>query len=252
MTHDWDAATYERVSEPQAGWAEPVIDRLELRGDETVLDAGCGSGRVTRMLLDRLPRGRVIAVDASPAMVEKARATLGGRATVMRADLNRLELDEPVDAVFSNAVFHWVEDHDALFAGIHSALRPGGRLSAQLGGAGNLAGFFQLARDVMAEEPFADHFAGWREPWHFESEDVTAERLRAAGFDEVRVWLERSEPPVAEPREFARAVCLSAHVDALPPELRVPFVDEVLARVGGPLVLDHVGMQIAARRGEEA
>ena len=122
---DWDAATYDRVSAPQVAWAEQVLDRLALEGHETVLDAGCGSGRVTAMLADRLPRGRVIAVDAAPSMVALAREALGDRAEVHQAELTELELAEPVDAVFSNAVFHWVQDHDALFAALYAALRAG-------------------------------------------------------------------------------------------------------------------------------
>ncbi|MEA2368535.1 MAG: trans-aconitate 2-methyltransferase, partial [Thermoleophilaceae bacterium] len=138
---DWDASTYERVSDPQVEWARQVLDRLPLRGDETVLDAGCGTGRVTQLLLERLPRGRVVAVDAAPSMVEAASAALGDRASVFQADLMELRLDEPVDAAFSNAVFHWVPDHEQLFERLHDALRPGGRLVAQCGGRGNIAAF---------------------------------------------------------------------------------------------------------------
>src|SRR5213592_2354456 len=116
MTANWDAKTYDAVSSPQVEMAAPVLARLPLDGDETVLDAGCGSGRVTQLLLERLPRGLVIAVDASAAMVETAREALGDRVTVLRSDLTDLVLAEPVDAAFSNAVFHWVPDHGALFA----------------------------------------------------------------------------------------------------------------------------------------
>ena len=153
MSRDWDASTYERVSNPQVEWAREVLDRLPLRGDETVLDAGCGSGRVTQMLLERLPRGHVVAVDAAPSMVEAARKALDGRATVIQSDLLELELDEPVDAAFSNAVFHWVPDHDRLFERLHAALRPGGRVSAQCGGKGNIHAFHALADGVAAEPP---------------------------------------------------------------------------------------------------
>ena len=123
----WDANTYHRVSSPHVEWAQGVLDRLDLRGDETVLDAGCGSGRVTRLLAERLPRGRVIAVDASPQMVARARQALGAAADVREADLETLRLaeGEQVDAAFSNAVFHWIADHDALFAALAAAMRPG-------------------------------------------------------------------------------------------------------------------------------
>src|SRR4051794_41268429 len=142
MSRSWDAAAYHRVSAPQLEWAEKVLERLPLEGDETVLDAGCGAGNVTQLLLDRLPRGHVVAVDSSESMVEHARQALDpDRTTVLQADLAELELDEPVDAAFSNAVFHWVPDHDALFARLHAALRPGGPLVAQCGGEGNVARF---------------------------------------------------------------------------------------------------------------
>src|ERR1700730_9544427 len=122
-SRDWDAVTYDRVSDPQLAWAVDQLDRLELTGDEVVLDAGCGSGRVTALLADRLPRGRVYAVDAAPSMAEHAARTLAlrypERATVLCKDLVELELPEPVDAVFSNATFHWIPDHERLFARLY-------------------------------------------------------------------------------------------------------------------------------------
>ena len=247
-THDWDASTYERVSGPQLAWAGEVIDRLELRGDETVLDAGCGSGRVTRVLLERLPRGHVVAVDAAPSMVEHARAALGERATVIQADLQELVLDEPVDAVFSNAVFHWIPDHDLLFRRLHAALEPGGRMSAQCGGAGNVERFHGLADEVGAREPFAEHLRGWTGPWNFAGAEETAERLERAGFTGVETWLHPWPVTPDEPREFIRTVCLNYHLERLPEELRDAYVDAVAARLGRPPVIDYVRLNIVARR----
>src|ERR1700726_780905 len=137
-SRDWDASSYDRVSDPQFGWALEQLERLEMAGDEVVLDAGCGSGRVTAVLADRVPRGRVYGVDAAPSMAEHAAAALGERATILCQDLVELDLPEPVDVAFSNATFHWIKDHDALFAALHSALKPGGRLHAQCGGFGNI------------------------------------------------------------------------------------------------------------------
>src|SRR5207247_8512658 len=92
----WDAATYAVVSDPHVKWAEAVLERLPLRGGETVLDAGCGSGRVTELLVQRLPRGRVIAVDGDANMVAKARERLGARAEVEQQDAPGLRRDDPV------------------------------------------------------------------------------------------------------------------------------------------------------------
>lgn len=247
-SRDWDAETYDRVSDPQVAWAGPVLDRLALAGDEAVLDAGCGSGRVTRMLLDRLPRGRVVAVDTAPSMVAAARRALGDRAEVIEADLVDVVLDEPVDAVFSNAVFHWVPDHDALFRCLHAALRPRGRLVAQCGGAGNVERFLAAAREVSAREPFAAHLAGWEGPWNFSTAEATRDRLERAGFEDVEAWLEPN-PVVPEfPDEYLRTVCLGHHLERLPSEVRDSFVRAVAERCGQPLELDYVRLNIDARR----
>jgi trans-aconitate 2-methyltransferase len=247
-TRDWDAQTYHRVSAPHQDWAEALLDRLDLRGDETVLDAGCGSGRVTLKLLERLPEGRVVAVDGAPSMVAAARALLGERALVLQSDLAALELDEPVDAIFSSAVFHWVADHDALFARLHAALKPGGRIVAQCGGAGNVAVFRRQADVVAAREPYAEYLAGWVGPWNYATAGETAERLERAGFTDVRTWLQPWDATPPEPEAFLRAVCLHPHTERLPAQLRDAYLADVLAEVGEPLVLDYVRLNIDARR----
>jgi trans-aconitate 2-methyltransferase len=245
---DWDAATYHRVSTPQLEWAREVLERLPLRGDETVLDAGCGSGRVTELLLERLPHGRVVAVDASPSMVEKAREALGPGADVFVCELTELELEQPVDAVFSNAVFHWVLDHDALFGRLFEALEPGGRLVAQCGGAGNVERFLGLVREVCDDPPLAEHFDGWQGPWNFADAPSTALRLEAAGFVDVSCWTQEWPVVPDEPEEFIRTVCLGPHLERLPQALGALLVERVAARVGSPLTLDYVRLNIDARR----
>jgi trans-aconitate 2-methyltransferase len=243
---DWDARTYDRVSTPQMEMAGPVLDRLDLKGDETVLDAGCGTGRVTRMLIERLPRGRVIAVDAAPSMVEQARQALGDDATVLLSDLAELELDERVDAVFSNAVFHWVPDHDALFGHLRAVLEPGGRLVAQCGGEGNVEALHAVAAEVGAQKPFTEYLAGWDGPWNFASPHAAAKRLERAGFSSVRCWLEPWPVVPPEPEHYLRTVCLGNHLLALPEELRPLFVEAVAARCPDPLVLEYVRLNIVA------
>jgi trans-aconitate 2-methyltransferase len=247
MTRDWDAATYDRVSAPQVDWAERVLARLPLNGDETVLDAGCGSGRVTKMLLERLPRGHVVALDSAASMVEHAREALDpARAIVFQADLAELELDEPVDAAFSNAVFHWIPDHDALFRRLFAALRPGGRLVAQCGGKGNVARLHAAATEVAAAEPYAEHLAGWTGPWNFAGAEETAERLERAGFTDVETWLEPYPVSPPDPTGFLRTVCLGPHLEQLPEGLRAGFVDAVRERCGSEL--DYVRPNIDAKK----
>jgi trans-aconitate 2-methyltransferase len=243
---DWDAASYQRVSVPHEEWARSILDRLELAGDERVLDAGCGSGRVTALLIERLPEGSVVAVDGSPSMVEEVRSVLRPQDEALVSDLTELRLDEPVDVVFSSAVFHWVLDHDALFRTLHMALRPGGRLAAQNGGAGNISRLKKSSEEIAGREPYAAHFEGFGQPWNYAAPEQTEERLRAAGFAEARCWLQPWDIVPPEPAEFLRTVCLGPYMDRLPEDLRDPFIVDVLALEDEPLVLDYVRLNIDA------
>lgn len=248
VARGWDAESYDRVGGPMTTMAAAVVDRLPLAGDETVLDAGCGTGRVTELLLGRLPRGRVIAVDADPEMVRLARRNLGGRAEVRRADLLALRVGEPVDAILSTATFHWILDHERLFERLLAALRPGARLVAQCGGRGNIAELRAVAETVAAERAFAPWFEGWRAPWYYAGPEETATRLAAAGFTDVRTWLEPWPVVPDDPAQYLATVTLGAQVERLPAELRVDYVKAVLDRLDEPVTVGYVRLNIDARR----
>jgi trans-aconitate 2-methyltransferase len=230
-----------------ARWGSVVLDRLPLAGDETVRDAGCGSGRVTEKLLVRLPNGRVIAADAAPSMLDEARrrlARFGDRVTFVECDLGQpLPIDGPVDAVLSTATFHWVPDHDALFANLAAVLRPGGRLVAQCGGVGNVASVHAAAAELMDD--------AWHGPWNFATPEQTRARLEAAGFVDVETWL-HDEPTPMEPGEpmetFLSTVILRAHLDRLPEPERAGFLRGVAQRLPTSTI-DYVRLNILAARG---
>jgi trans-aconitate 2-methyltransferase len=243
---DWNATTYDRVSDPQARWGAAVLERLPLVGDETVLDAGCGSGRVTELLAERLPNGHVVALDASTAMLEEAArrlARFGSSVTFVGADLEQPlpAAIPPVDAILSTAVFHWIRDHEALFRHLAAVLRRGGRLVAQCGGAGNVRRFSEVVARVTGRGGIARTF---------ETPETTEQRLAAAGFTNIRCWLSdaptRFEP--GEPFEaFLETVCLRDHVAGLAPEARRKLARSVAAQLGEPL-LDYVRLNIDAVR----
>ena len=246
-TTDWNAASYDRVADPQARWGAEVLMRLPLAGGERVLDAGCGTGRVTQLLLTRVPRGEVVALDASAAMLREARRRLashGDRVSYVHADLGEpLPIDEPVDAVLSTATFHWVPNHHALFANLAAVLHPGGWLVAQCGGFGNIARFIEVASSVDPNFTRNQH--------NFQTPEATAERLERSGFVEIRAWL--SAAPTRFDRgeafeAFLATVCLRTHLAGIQEEAREPFVQEVAARMPEP-VLDYVRLNIVARRG---
>jgi trans-aconitate 2-methyltransferase len=243
---EWDAETYDAVSDPQFRWGVEVLERLDLDGDETALDAGCGSGKVSERLLERLPGGHLIAVDGSEAMIAKARERLGDRADYSVQDLSELEVERPVDLIFSTATFHWIVDHERLFERLRAALRPGGRLVAQCGGEGNVAEYAKAIAAVAARPEFAPHFEGMEAMWNFAGPEETERELVAAGFAEARCWLEPKPVTPEQPFEFTKIVTLGPHLAQLPEELQRPFIEAILELAGEPLTLDYVRLNIEA------
>jgi trans-aconitate 2-methyltransferase len=250
-TQDWDASTYDRISAPQQRWAAEQLERLTLQGDEVVLDAGCGSGKIALKLAELVPDGRVYAVDAAPSMVAHTSEALGDRATVLCQDLVELALPEPVDVVFSNATFHWIPDHDALFAALARNMKPGARLVAQCGGRGNIDRLRTLADEIASEPRWAPYFERWTGVWNYAGAEETAERLQRAGFTDIHTWLQErpTELPARDGRTFVASVCLIRHLDRIPAERRDAFVDELLARYGEPVLLEYVRLNMTATRG---
>jgi len=257
-SREWNSAVYHRLSGPQVSWGKKVLSRLDLRGDELVLDAGCGTGRLTADLLEALPRGRVVAIDLSQNMLHSAREHLsrqfGSQLSLLAADLLALPFQRAFDVIVSTAAFHWVLDHDRLFTNLQEALVPRGWLEAQCGGGPNIARLRQRANTLGATPTFAPYFVGFREPWLFEDAASADSTLRRAGFVDVEVSLEAA-PTVLENadhfREFVSHIIFRRHLENLPSQpLRAQFIDELTeqaARDDPPFLIDYWRVNLRGR-----
>jgi trans-aconitate 2-methyltransferase len=243
---EWNAGVYDSLPLPHKRWGAAAIERLQLAGNETVVDFGCGTGRDAERLLEALPDGRVIAIDGSRQMLEQLQDRLAGkgdRLRVVHADLREpLDLGVEADAALSVATLHWLPDHDVVFRSVATALRPGGRFVAEAGGFGNIAEFRRAVADVGGDTGEAF--------WNFADAEETQARLATAGFTDVDVAvvpdparLERGE----QLETFIATVLLGAQLRDLPMSEQRPFVRAVAERLPEP-VIDYVRLQISAAR----
>ena len=235
-----------------------MLARLHLRGDELVLDAGCGTGRLTADLLEALPRGRVVGVDLSQNMLGSAREHLDAasdpRISLVVCDLLHLPFKQAFDAVVSTAAFHWVLDHDQLFAHLRQILRPGGFLEAQCGGGPNTARLRNRVKALAATPKFAAFFDGFREPWLFQNAEDGAKSLRGAGFVEVETSIEAAPTILSSADqygEFVRNIILRRHLESIPTEdLRTEFMATLTEQAAGddpPFLLDYWRLNLRGR-----
>ena len=254
---EWNSAVYHRLSGPQVSWGKKVLSRLHLRGNETLLDAGCGTGRLTAELLESLPRGRVVGIDLSQNMLRSARdhlASSSDRVRLIACDLLHLPFEQTFDGIVSTAAFHWVLDHDLLFHNLRRALVPGGWLEAQCGGGPNLAVLRDRANELAATPPFAKFFAGFREPWLYQNAEEAADALRRAGFVDVETSVEPA-PTLLDNAghysEYVRNIIFRRHLLQIPDEAgRSKFVQaltEQARKDDPPYLLDYWRLNLRGR-----
>jgi trans-aconitate 2-methyltransferase len=259
---DWDAARYDRLSDPQVEWGRRVIARLEPREGERILDLGCGTGRLTTEIAAMTSPGVVVGLDASAAMLAVAQRAAPVSAGAMRAPLvplvrgdgTALPFAGVFDAVFSAATLHWIADHPAVFRSVFVALRPGGRFVAQCGGGPNLARLYGRAAEQARTPPWSSFFDGWSDPWHFAAPEPTRQALERAGFAGATAALQAAPVTFAEAgtfSDFIACVCLRHHLQRMPPAAQAGFLarlTDAAAHDDPPLTLDYWRLNIDARR----
>jgi len=256
-SREWNSAAYHRLSAPQVSWGKKVLARLRLRGDELVLDAGCGTGRLTAELLEALPGGKVVGIDLSQNMLRDASLHLrqfGNRVQLVACDFLHLPFEKVFDRIVSNAAFHWVTDYDRLFQNLRHALVPGGWLEAQCGGGPNIQKLRERANHLAAAREFAPYFAGFQEPWRFQNAQEAADKLRRAGFLEVETSVEPAPTTLTDAahyNEFVRNIVLREHLKHIDgDDRRNEFMDrltELAAKDDPPFTLDYWRLNLRGR-----
>jgi trans-aconitate 2-methyltransferase len=199
---DFDGEAYSRASGHQSQWGRELIDELALRGDERVLDLGCGDGSLTRLIAERVPRGSVLGIDSSPGMIRAAQAP--PNASFRLSDIGELSAEGEFDLIFSNATLHWVADHRRLLAACHRALAEGGSIRFNFAASGNCAAFLEVARSTMGLTHFRRYFRRFRWPWYMPELEEYRALLSDSPFTDARAWVEKADRHFASVEELTR------------------------------------------------
>ena len=193
MAHEFDGKKYEKASAHQKEWGSNLIAELNLKGNEKVLDLGCGDGAHSVQISELLPKGEVIGIDASKGMIDTALPKAKENLRFLLMDINDLNFVEKFDVVFSNATLHWVKDHQKLFYNVGRSLRDGGRIRFNFAGDGNCSHFFKVIREAMALESYFRYFSDFEWPWYMPRVDEYSALAKSSGFRSVSVWGENAD-----------------------------------------------------------
>jgi trans-aconitate 2-methyltransferase len=233
-SYTWDAHDYEKRSTAQQAWAEELIAKLKLRGDEHILDIGSGDGKVTVALSRQIPGGSVVGIDNSAEMVSRAREKFPEKRfpnlRFQVADARNLKFENTFDVVFSNATLHWVKDHVPVLRGIEQSLRPGGRILLQMGGKGNAAAVIRTVDGLIKKDKWRRYFADFTFPYGFYTPEEYGPWLKETGLAAIRVELIEKDMTQEGPEGLSGWI----RTTWLPYTLRVPeeersaFIHEIV------------------------
>ncbi len=243
----WNPEDYAKNSGAQLVWAKELIAKLHLQGHETLLDVGCGDGKITAEFAAAVPDGLVLGVDSSVEFIDYAQrhypTSQYANLQFLQMDAQKLEADYQFDVIFSNATLHWVDDHQAFLAGCSRLLSPQGKLILSCGGAGNAAGILAAIDRLIQGPRWGPYFTTFVFPYFFYSDAQYAHWLKEAGLSPQR--LELVEKDMTHQGAEGLAGWLRTtwmpYTDCIPEELREAFISDVVQDYLSVHPLDALG-----------
>lgn len=193
MPVEFDGKRYEQTSTHQKEWGTRLIEELQLRGDEHILDVGCGDGALTAKLAEIVPDGSVMGIDASEGMINAAQSHKKDNLTFKQLDVTTMQYHEEYDVIFSNATLHWIKDHKTLLELFYRALKPSGVLRANFAGDGNCATFNGIVKEIMGRNEFRNAFKTFEWPWYMPEVDEYMKLVKGSPFKKAEVWGENAD-----------------------------------------------------------
>lgn len=244
----WDSEDYLKHSTAQYKWAGELIDKLRLRGSESVLDIGCGDGKVTALISSHLPNGSVTGIDSSEEMVSFARRSFPEQdypsLFFYCMDARNLTFENRFDIAFSNATLHWVEDHLSVLRGVKTGLKKSGRILFQMGGRGNAQDVVECVNEMMNMDTWKPYFKSFSFPYRFCAPEDYERWLAETGLKAGRVEL-MPKDMTHEGKEglagWFRTTWMP-YLDRVPEKMRKKFIDTVVGMYVDRFPVDGDGL----------
>ena len=181
-TFEFDGRKYKKASIHQKEWGNTLISELKLKGNERVLDLGCGDGVLTEQLSLAVPNGEVLGIDASIGMIETAKGIIKDNMDFQQLDINEINYENEFNVIFSNAALHWVKDHKRLLENAYQALKIQGIILWDFGSSGNCANFIDVISKKITDDKFARYFKNFEWPWFMPSKSQYEKLISSIGF----------------------------------------------------------------------
>ena len=222
MALEFDGEKYKRASEQQKAWGRKLIAEIEFKGDERILDLGCGDGVLTAELAKLVPDGFVLGIDASESMIDTARKyNTGVNVRFELLDINAIDFESEFDLIFSNATLHWIMDHKKLLGNAFQAMKAKGSARFQFAGDGNCSNLIRIVKEAISAKEYVAYFSDFDWPWYMPAVDEYRALMDEAPFTEKKVWSENGD------KHFESAEAMTKWIDQ--PSL-VPFLGYVAGK----------------------
>lgn len=229
---EFDGEKYKKASRHQKEWGNKLISSLHLKGNETILDLGCGDGILTEQLSLLVPDGCVLGIDASAGMIKKAEQNVRDNLKFRHMDINEMDFDSEFDVIFSNAALHWVKDHNKLLKNTYTALKYDGIAVWNFAGDGNCKTFYKIMRKKIKDGRYKEYFADFEWPWFMPSKAEYEALTENIGFSDVKISEENADRYFADSDEMIRWIdqpSIVPFLQCIPDDIKREFRDEVVA-----------------------
>lgn len=191
--YEFDGEKYKLASKHQKEWGSSLISSLDIRGNESILDLGCGDGLLTEQLSKLVPQGNVLGIDASKNMIQSATELKNINLSFVCLDINQIDFDEQFDVIFSNAALHWVKNHEMLLRNCIKALKPSGYIAWNFAGHGTCTNFNPTVKDVTAIPKYKKYFINFEWPWYMPKLEDYINLISKSGFRKYEVREENKD-----------------------------------------------------------